>query len=139
MSDQAQGTGEGISPAAALSGGPRGRCPGTGITARATGGAGLGSEVCPSVRLPTDPEQNPLLQPEGEGENPTELFWEQAAGAGHPPAVPGLGAEEPLAMGAKHQKQGMFKSTDELAAGEQSRSFWLAAPEERGQGQPRGE
>lgn len=46
-------------------------------------------------------------------------------------------------MEAKHQKWGgeyslgMFKSTDELAAGEQSRSFWLAAPEERGQ--PRGE
>lgn len=59
-----------------------------------------------------------------------------------PQVVPRLGSRGAPWHGSKTPETGkkknpyslgMIKSTDELAAGEQSRSFWLAAPEEGGQ------
>lgn len=95
-------------------------------------GGGLGFGVCPSVQAPTDPEQKPAVTAgKGKGKNPNfsgighlELTNAGSARAG--------GTGEPLGREANHQNQeknpyslGRIKSTDELAAGEQSRSFWL--------------
>lgn len=94
--------------------------------------AGLGFGVCPSVRAPADPQQKPAVTAgKGKGEKP------DFPGGGHPVLATPSGANGAGEQNTRNRKKpysvGMIKSTDELAAGEQSGSFWLAALERGGQ------